>query len=88
MRIRLLQLLPNTIGACGISSEDFLFLNFPKDNLDKEVVWLLGNYCDIVIKVSIVKKRRLSAVKVAGLVRSRLLVLKDRGVVQPDIFNL
>ena len=88
VRTRLLQLLRNTIGASGISSEDFLLLNFPKDSMDKELVWLLGNYCDIVHKVSIVKKRRLSAVQAAGLVRSRLLVLKNRAVIQPEIFNL
>ena len=56
--------------------------------MDKEVVWLLGNYCDVVQKVCIVKKRRLSAIQAAGLVRSCLLGLRGRAVVQPNIFNI
>ena len=56
--------------------------------MDKELVWLLGNYCDIVAKIAIVKKRRLTAVKVAGLVKSRLFVLRNRAVIQPELYNL
>ena len=88
LRTKLLQLLPTTVGANGTSTEDFLLLNFPKDTMDKEVVWLIGNYCDIVQKICIVKKRKLSAQQAAGLIRSRLLVLRNRAVVQPEIFNV
>ena len=56
--------------------------------MDKELVWLLGNYCDLVAKIAIVKKRRLTAVKVAGLVKSGLLVLRNRAVIQPELYNL
>ena len=85
---KLLQLLPTKVGANGTSNQDFLLLNFPKDTMDKEVVWLIGNYCDIVQKICIVKKRKLSAQQAAGLMRSRLLVLRNRAVVQPKIFNV
>jgi hypothetical protein len=42
------RLLPTTVGAAGISIEDFLLRQFPQDILDEESVWLLGNYCEIV----------------------------------------
>ena len=61
---------------------------FPKDTMDKEAVWLIGNYCDIVKKISIEKKRRLEAGQVAGIVRARLLALSERAVVQPQLFNV
>ena len=67
---------------------DFLLLQFPQDTMDKEVVWLLGNYCDIVVKLVIGKKKRLTANRVAALVKSRLLSLQTRAVVVPQIFNL
>ena len=63
-------------------------LNFPKYTMDKELVWLLGNYCDLVAKIAIVKKRRLTAFKVAGLVKIGLLVLRNRAVIQPELNNL
>ena len=69
---KLLQLLPKTIGTTGTSGEDFILLRYPKDTMDKEVLWLIGNYCDIVKKTTIGKKRRLGASQVAGLVRSQL----------------
>ena len=86
LRSKLLQLLPTTVGAVGISSEDFLLLRFPKDNMDKELVWLLGNYCDIVLKVAITKKRLLSANHISSLLKSRLQSLKYSAAV--DIHTL
>ena len=56
--------------------------------MDKEVVWLLGNYCDIVLKEVVRKKKRLTAERVEALVKSRLLSLQTRAVVVPQIFNL
>ena len=86
LRTKLLQLLPTTVGAMAISSEDFLLLRFPKDTMEKELVWIIGNYCDIVLRVVIAKKRRLSADHVSSLMKSRLHPLKYRAVVQPLIF--
>ena len=88
LRTKLLQLLPSTIGAVGTTNEEFLLLQFPKDSKDKEVVWVLGNFCDIVLKIVVVKKRKLTADRVAGMLRSRLLALQDRAVVQPVINNM
>ena len=88
LRTRLLRLLPETVGARGISSIEFLLLQFPKDSMDKEVVWLLGNYCDVVVKVVLGKKKKLTAERAATIVRSRLLLLQTRAVVIPQIFNL
>ena len=85
---KLLQLLPNTVGAAGTSGDDFILLKYPKDTMDKEVVWLIGNYCDIVKKTVIMKKRRLGANQVAGMIRARLLSLRGRAVVQPLIYNI
>ena len=50
LRSRLLRLLPSTVWAVGISNEDFLLLQFPRDTMDKECVWLIGNFCEIVTK--------------------------------------
>ena len=88
LRVKLLQLLPTTVGAIGTSSEDFLILRFPRDRMDKELVWMVGNYCDIVMKEAVAKKRRLSADHVASLMRGRLQPLKYRAVIQPQIFNI
>ena len=88
VRSKLLQLLPNTVQAVITSGEDFIMMKFPKDTMDKELVWLIGNYCDIVKKVSLEKKRKLGAGQVAGIVRTRLLTLRQRAVVQPLIFNI
>ena len=88
VRSKLLQLLPNTLGAAATSGEDFILLKYPKDTMDKEVVWLIGNYCDIVKKMAIMKRRRLGANKVAGMLRARLLSLRERAVVQPLIYNI
>ena len=56
--------------------------------MDKELVWLLGNYCEIVLKVVIGKKKRLTADRAAIMVKSKLLFLKTRAVVIPNIFNI
>jgi hypothetical protein len=88
LRSKLLQFLPTTVGAQGTSSEDFLLLKYPKDKMDKEIVWMIGNFCDIVLKITIVKKRKLSADQAANLMRSRLQSLKNRAVIQPEIYNL
>ena len=88
LRVKLLQLLPTAVGAIGTSSEDFLLLRFPRDRMDKELVWMVGNYCDIVMKEAVAKKRRLSADHVASLMRGRLQPLKYRAVIQPQIFNI
>ena len=60
--VKLLNLLPTKVGAVATSIQDFLLMRFPKDTMDKEIVWLLGNYCDIVLKETVAKKRRLTAV--------------------------
>jgi hypothetical protein len=70
------------------SSEDFLLLRFPKDTMDKEIVWLLGNFCDIVLKETVAKKQRLTAVHIASLIRSRLLPFKYLAVMQPQTINI
>ena len=87
-RNKLLHLLPTTVGAVATSSEDFLLLRFPRDTMEKELVWMIGNFCDIVLKIVIAKKRRLSADYLSSLMKSRLQSLKHRTVVQPLIFHL
>ena len=81
LRTKLLQLLPTTVGAAGTSSLEFLLLQFPQDNMDREIVWLLGNYCDTVVKVVLGKKRRLTGERVAAVMSSRLLSQKSRAVI-------
>ena len=88
LRTKLLQLLPTTVGASGITSEDFILLQFPKDTMDKECVWLLGNYCEVVCRTVIGKKRKLKAEQLAGTLRARLQRMKNRAVIQPGLFIL
>ena len=61
-----MRLLPNIMGAGGTSSEDFLLLQFHKDMMNKECVWLLGNYCEIVASSVVGTKRKLKADKLEG----------------------
>ena len=88
LRTKLMRYFSSTVGARGISSEDFLLLCFPKDVMDKEIVWFIGNYCDIVVKQVLGKKKKLTANSVAAILRSRLLSLQTRRVVVPQIFNI
>ena len=88
LRTRLMRYLPTTIGVGGISSEDFLLLRFPKDLMDKELVWIIGNYCDIVVKQVLGKKRKLTADRLSVIIKARLLSLQTRRVVLPQIFNI
>jgi hypothetical protein len=88
LRTRLLQLLPTTVGAAGISSEDFLLLQFPQNILDKESVWLLRNYCEIVARTVTGRRHKLGADQLAGKLRTRLLTLREGAVVQPAIYTI
>ena len=88
LRSRLLGLLCATVGAVGISNEDFLLLQFPKDTLDQKCVWLIENYCEIVNKCVVGKKTKLQPDQLAGRLRSRLLMMKGRAVVQPVLLVL
>ena len=69
--------------AVGISSEEFISMKFPKDTMDKEIVWLIGNYCDVVKKVALEKKRKLGVSNVTGIIRARLQRIRERAVIQP-----
>ena len=60
-RSRLVQLLPTNTGAVGVTSEEFLLLQFPKDIMNKECVWLHGNYYEIVNNVVIGRQCKLGA---------------------------
>ena len=88
LRSRLLQLLPTTIGAAGISNEDFLLLQFPHDTMDKECVWLIGNFCDVVNSSVIGRQSKLGADQLAGRIRARLARIRGRAVVQPSLYNI
>ena len=88
LRSRLLRLLPNIMGAGGTSSQDFLLLQFPIDVMNKECVWLLGNYCEIVASSVVGKKRKLEADQLEGRLKTRLQMMRGRAVIQPSIFNM
>ena len=88
LRTRLLRHFPSTVGASGTSSEDFLLLRFPMDVMDKEIVWLVGNYCNLVLSQVLGKKRKLTANHVAAFLNGKLLATRTRAVVVPQIFTL
>ena len=76
------------MGAVGITNKDFLLLQFPKDTMDKECLWLLENFFDIVMSTVIGKKRKLEADQLAGRLRTRLQMMRGGAVVQPALYNL
>ena len=88
LRTRLLSLFPTTVGARGISSENCILLQFPKDTMDKECAWFIGNYCEIVCRMVIGKKRTLRADQLAGTLRARLQTLRGRALIQPSVFDI
>ena len=88
MRSRLLQLLPHCVGVVGTSNEEFILLQFPKDTMDTECVWLLGNYVEIVDTRAVAKNQKLNIDQVKGVLRCRLQGMSDRAVVRPQIYNI
>ena len=88
MRRRLLQMMHQTIGAAGTSNTEFILLQYPKDIQDKECIWLIGNYVEIVDNVTIGKSKNLNVEELKGVLRARLQGMAGRAVVQPNLYNL
>ena len=88
LRNRLLQMMAHTIGGVGTSSEEFLLLQYPKDTQDKECVWLIGNYVEIVNSQVVLKNRSLKVDQLRGILRGRLQGMASRSVIQPLIHNI
>ena len=51
--------------------------------MDKEIVWFIGNYCDVVKKVALEKKRKLGISNVTGIITARLQRIRERALIQP-----
>ena len=85
VRRQLLLLLPHTVGAVGVSNEEFIMMQFPKDNFETEIVWLLGNYLHVAEAVAIGKGKKLRPDHLKGVLRNRLLVMKNRAVIRPNL---
>ena len=85
VRRKLLQLLPTTIGAAGISNEDFIMMHFPKDLLETECVWLLGNYMEVVETVVVGTRKNLRKDYLRGVLSDCLLVMRERAVLRPNL---
>ena len=88
VRSRLLQLLANTVGVMGTTNEEFILLQYPKDTMDPECVWLIGNYIEVVDSFVVGKNRKLSLDQLKGILRGRLQRISGRAVIQPQIFNI
>ena len=56
--------------------------------MDQECVWLIANYCDIINSHVISRQSKIGANQVAGRIRARLLRLRNRAVVQPNLYNI
>ena len=54
---------------------------FHEDTIENELVRMIGNYFDVVLKVTTANKRRLSADHVSSLMKNRLHPLKYQAVV-------
>ena len=57
----------HTIGAVGTSNKDFILLQYMKDFQDKECVWLIGNYVEIVDSVTVGKNKNLKLDHLRGV---------------------
>ena len=86
VRRKLRQLLANTVGVMGTTNEEFLLLQYPKDTMDTECVWLIGNYVEVVDSFVVGKNRKLNLDQL--ILRGRLQGISSRAVVQPQIFNI
>ena len=62
MRLRLLSLLPDDCGRT--SNFEFISLFFTKHCMDKEAVWLIGTYVQLVWTEKVMRKRRIDVSKV------------------------
>ena len=78
----------HTIGAVGTSNEDFILLQYQKDLQDKECVWLIGNYVEIVDSVTVGKNKNLKLDHLRGVLRGQLQEMAGRAVVQPLFLNI
>ena len=67
MRHRILSLLP---GDCGRTSNfEFISLFFTKHCMDKEAVWLIGTYVQLVWSEKVMRKRKFDVGKVMGHIK-------------------
>ena len=80
--------MPHIVGGMATSGEEFILLQYPKDTLDSECLWLIGNYVEIVESVAITKNKKLRVDQLRGILRGRLQGMASRAVVQPQIFNI
>lgn len=85
MRRKLLQLLPYTVGAVGVSNEDFILMHFPKDIFETECVWLLGNFMELVEAAGVGTGKILRPEQVKGVLKNRLNMMQERSVIRPNI---
>ena len=64
----------------SLNVEEMVTFTYPTETLDKEIVWILANYFEMVMRESITRGRILAAAGVRGLLRSKLQSLKQRKV--------
>ena len=88
VRSRLLQLLPHCVGAVGITNLELILLQYPKDTMEKECVWLLGNYVEVVDRQAVSKNKKVKLDQLKGTLRSRLQAMSSRAVVRPLLPNI
>ena len=68
-----------------MSNEEFILMHFPKDLFETEAVWLLGNYLEVVQAVAVGKGMKLKPEYLKGVLRNRLVAMKSRAVVRPNL---
>ena len=81
-------MMQHTIGAAGTSNAEFILLQYPKDIQDKECIWLIGNFVEIVDNVTIGKSKNLKKEELQGILRARLQGMAGRAVVKPNLYDL
>ena len=64
----------------ALTEVEMVTFTFSSQHQDKEIVWILATYFNIVWRESLVRGRKLTAAGVRGVMRSKLNIMKQRKV--------
>ena len=84
VRRRLLEMLPADMA--DLSNLELTHMMFPKEMMENEMVWLVGNYMGYVQEEAIVKGRKLNAEHVQAYMQ--YMSFKSRGMNMPQLGHI
>jgi hypothetical protein len=69
----------------GVEDKVLVRFLFPRNSSDKEVVWLLANYMEVVQNQCVARGSRVAVMGLRGRLKERLKMLRTRAVEQPIV---